>query len=180
MSRFLQPYFSPYSHYKSDMPWKTHGDNSHPKTTTYTEATNGLQWHFTKLLPSTKVWNTHLECKCFPESGKHTCYQHHCPTFSCLATYGKKPQWYGPPTSRYPTIHTSTQDIWTPSEQFSTPNTIQHEAIRRFRHLVESIQPPRNICFSIRISFTSWNCIFLLLLLLVLTCHISTPTFTIR
>ena len=63
---------------------------------------------------------------------------------------------------------------------FSTPNAIQHEAIRRFRHFVESIQPPRDIRFSFRISFTSWNCIFLLLLLLVLTCHISAPTFTIR
>ena len=116
-------------------------------------------------LPATKVWNTHLECKHFPESGKHMYYQHHCPTFLHLATYGKKPQWYGSPTSCYPTIHTSTQNIWKPSEQFSMPHAIQHEVIRRFRHLVESIQPPWDIHFSLRISFTSWNCVFLLLLL---------------
>ena len=56
------------------------------------------------------------------------------------------------------------------------PHAIQHEVIRRFRHLVESIQPPWDIHFSLRISFTSWNCVFLLLLLLVPTCHISALT----
>ena len=121
-----------------------------------------------------------LKCKCFFGLGKHTCYQRHCPTLSCLATYGKESQWLGPSTSRHPTIHTSTPDIWTSSEQFSIPNTVQHETISRFRHLLESVLPPRNIRFSFRISFTSWSYIVLLLLLLVSTCHTSTLTFTIR
>ena len=174
------PYFSPYSHHQFNMPWKTYGDYSHSMTIACTEATDGLQCHFSKFLPATKVWNTHPECQCLFGSGKHTCYQHQSPTFSCLATYGKKSHWFGPPTSRYPTIHTSTPDIWTPSEQFSMPNPIQHETIRRFRHFLESIQPPWDISFSFRISFTSWHCIILLLLLLVLTCHINAPTFTTR
>ena len=49
------------------------------------------------------------------------------------------------------------------------PNTVQHEIIRRFRYLLESIQPPPNIHFSFGISFTSWSYIVLLLILLVLT-----------
>ena len=49
------PYFSPYSHHKSDMPQKAHGDYPHSMTITCTEATNGLQCHFGKLLPATKV-----------------------------------------------------------------------------------------------------------------------------
>ena len=174
------PYFSPYSHHKSHIPRKAYGDYPHSTTTTCTKATNGLQCHFGKFLPASKVWNTHLKCKCFLGSGKHMCYQHHCPTFLCLATYGKQSQWFGPPTSCHPTIHTSMPDIWTSSEQFSMPNTIQHETIRWFRHFLESIQPPWNIRFSFRISSTTWSCIILLLLFLVSTCHISTPTFTIR
>ena len=49
------PYFSPYSHHKSDMPQKAYGDYPRPMTTTCTEATNGLQCHFGKLLSATKV-----------------------------------------------------------------------------------------------------------------------------
>ena len=45
---------------------------------------------------------------------------------------------------------------------------------------LEYIHPPRNICFSFRIDHTSRNWIILLLFLLVLTCQISVPNFTIR
>ena len=96
------PYFSPYSHHKSHIPRKAYGDYPHSTTTTCTKATNSLQCHFGKFLPASKVWNTHLKCKCFLGSGKHMCYQHHCPTFLCLATYGKQSQWFGPPTSCHP------------------------------------------------------------------------------
>ena len=49
------PYFSPYSHHKSDMPRKAFGDYPRLMTTTCTEATYGLQCHFGKFLPATKV-----------------------------------------------------------------------------------------------------------------------------
>ena len=42
------------------------------------------------------------------------------------------------------------------------------------------VHPPRNICFSFRITHTSRNQIILLLFLLVSTCQISMPTFSIR
>ena len=62
----------------------------------------GLQCHFSKLLPASKVWNTHLECKCFTKYGKPTelstslLY-----IFVHLATHGKESQWNRAPTSCY-------------------------------------------------------------------------------
>ena len=50
-------------------------------TTTCTKVTNHLQCHFSKLLPTTKIWNTHFKCQCFIKYGKLTSYQHHCSTF---------------------------------------------------------------------------------------------------
>ena len=49
------PYFSPYSHHKSDMPQKAYGNYPRSMTTTCTKATNGLQCHFGKFLPAPKV-----------------------------------------------------------------------------------------------------------------------------
>ena len=60
------------------------------------------------------------------------------------------------------------------------PHTIQHETIRGIRHFLEPIQPPQDLRFSFRISFTSWSYTVLLLLLLLLTCHTSTLIFTTR
>ena len=174
------PYFSPYRHHKFDMPWEAYGNYPNQTTTTCTTATNGLQCHFSKLLPATKVWNTHLECQCFIKYGKPMSYQHHCSTFLCLATHGKQSQWNRAPTSCYPTIHTSTQGISTSSQQLLTIDTLQHAAIRRYKHSMEPVHPPRNIHFSFRLNFTSWSWIILLLFLLVLTCQISAPTLKIR
>ena len=73
-------YFSPYRHHKFDMPWEAYGNYPNQTTSTCTKVTNGLQCHFSKLLPATKVWNTHLECQCFIKYGKPMSYQHHCST----------------------------------------------------------------------------------------------------
>ena len=66
------------------------------------------------------------------------------------------------------------------SEQFPMPDTLQQEAISRYIHSMEPVHPPRNIRFSFRLTYTSWNRIILLLFLLVLTCQISVLTFKIR
>ena len=78
------------------------------------------------------------------------------------------------------TINTSTQSLSAPSKQLLTTDTFQYEAIRRYKYSMELVHPPRNIRFSFGITYTSRNRIILLLFLLVLTCQISTPTFTIR
>ena len=63
---------------------------------------------------------------------------------------------------------------------FLTIDTLQNEAIRRYKYSMEPVCPPQNIHFSFRFTYTSRNRIILLLFLLVLTCQISMPTFKIR
>ena len=48
-------YFSTYRHHKFDMPREAFGNHPNQTTTTCTQFTNGLQCHFSKLLPATKV-----------------------------------------------------------------------------------------------------------------------------
>ena len=86
------PNFSPYRHHKSDMPRETHGNYPNQTATTCAKVTNGLQCHFSKLLPATMIRNTHFKCQCFIKYGKPTSYQHHCSTLLHLATHGKKSQ----------------------------------------------------------------------------------------
>ena len=84
------------------------------------------------------------------------------------------------PTPCNHTINTSTQSLSTPPKQLLTTDTFQYEAIRRYKYSMELVHPPRNICFSFGITYTSRNRIILLLFLLVPTCQISMLTFTIR
>ena len=68
------PYFSPYRHCKFDMPREAYGNYPNQTTTTCTKVTNGLQCHFSKLLPATKVCITCLKCQCIIGYGKSSNY----------------------------------------------------------------------------------------------------------
>ena len=59
------------------------------------------------------------------------------------------------PTPCDHTINTSTQSLSTPPKQLLMTDTFQYEAIRRYKYSMELVHPPRNICFSFGITYTS-------------------------
>ena len=152
------------------MPRETHGNDCNSTTTTRTETNYGLQCHFSSFLNSTQVWNSSSECQHITQYGKPPSSKHHCSTLSHLATHGKQSQWNSTSTPCKHTINTSTQSLSTPPKQLLMTDTFQYKAIRRYEYSMELVHPPRNICFSFGITYTSRNRIILLLFLLVPTC----------
>ena len=182
-TRCLDTHHSSYStshHHNSNMPRETHGNNCNLTTTTHTETAYSLQCYFSSFLPSTQIWNPSSECQHITRYGKPSSSEHHHSTLLHLATHGKQSQWNSTPTPCDHTINTSKQSLSTPPKQLPMTDTFQYEAIRRYEYSMELVHPPRIICFSFGIAYTSWNRIILLLFLLVPTCQISKLTFTIR